>query len=177
MGVSGADPLRKHFCSSQAGQTLLQGEHQADRATTAYTDLTFYVTPSTSKHRDNYGNKITLKGMKGSHGYTGYKGEKGQKGMAGSQGPPGQTERGSPGANTTISSPEGCGGSGWRRVTFINMTDPTQNCPQGLNLTSYSKRSCGRAGTERRHCSSVTFIVGAPQYSQVCGRTRAHQFG
>ena len=115
-----------------------------------------------------------LKGMKGSHGYTGYKGEKGQKGMAGSQGPPGQ--RGSPGANTTTSYPEGCGGSGWRRVTFINMTDPTQNCPQGLNLTPYSKRSCGRAGTGGRHCSSVTFIVGAPQYSQVCGRARAYQF-
>ena len=39
-----------------------------------------------------------------------------------------------------------CNGTpGWRRVAFINMTDTSYNCPTGLNLTSYSKRTCGRS--------------------------------
>ena len=41
-----------------------------------------------------------------------------------------------------------CNGTpGWRRVAFINMTDTSYNCPTGLNLTSYSKRTCGRSHT------------------------------
>ena len=35
-----------------------------------------------------------------------------------------------------------CGGSGWRRVAFIDMADLNQNCPQGLNLTNYSIQPC-----------------------------------
>jgi hypothetical protein len=39
-----------------------------------------------------------------------------------------------------------CDGTpGWRRVTFINMTDTSYNCPTGLRLTSHSKRTCGRS--------------------------------
>ena len=36
------------------------------------------------------------------------------------------------------------GMSGWTRVAFINMTDPSQECPSGLALTTYSKRTCVR---------------------------------
>ena len=37
-----------------------------------------------------------------------------------------------------------CNGTpGWRRIAFINMTDTSYDCPTGLNLTSYSKRTCG----------------------------------
>ena len=50
-----------------------------------------------------------------------------------------------------------CGGPGWRRVAFIDMTDPNQDCPQGLNLTGYPIRSCGRAHSEGYNCSSVIF--------------------
>ena len=77
----------------------------------------------------------------------------------------------------TTESPEVCGGPGWRRVAFLNMTDPKQNCPQGLNLTDYSIRSCGRGHTGYIDCSSVTFPVDGPQYSQVCGRAIAHRWG
>ena len=71
-----------------------------------------------------------------------------------------------------------CNGTpGWRRVAFINMTDTSYNCPTGLNLTSYSKRTCGRSHTERRGCSSTTFSVGGITYSRVCGRIRGYQFG
>ena len=71
-----------------------------------------------------------------------------------------------------------CNGTpGWRRVAFINMTDTSYNCPTGLNLTSYSKRTCGRSHTTHGGCSSTTFSVGGIPYSRVCGRMRGYQFG
>ena len=70
-----------------------------------------------------------------------------------------------------------CGGPGWRRVAFINMTDPNQDCPQGLNLTDYPIRSCGRTHTQAHDCSSVVFLINGSQYSQVCGRVTAYRWG
>ena len=71
-----------------------------------------------------------------------------------------------------------CNGAlGWRRVAFINMTDTSYNCPTGLNLTSYSKRTCGRAHTVDEGCSSTTFSVGGLPYSRVCVRIKGYQFG
>ena len=78
---------------------------------------------------------------------------------------------------TTLPPEETCGGPGWRRVAFIDMTDPNQDCPQGLNLTDYSIRSCGRAHPGNTDCSSVTFPVDGLQYSQVCGRATAYRWG
>ena len=70
-----------------------------------------------------------------------------------------------------------CNGTpGWRRVAFINMTDTSYNCPTGLNLTSYSKRTCGRSHKPLGGCSSTTFSVGGLPYSRVCGRIRGYQF-
>ena len=71
-----------------------------------------------------------------------------------------------------------CNGTpGWRRVAFINMTNTSYNCPTGLSLTPYSKRTCGRVHTTDGGCSSTTFSVGGLPYSQVCGRIRGYQFG
>ena len=70
-----------------------------------------------------------------------------------------------------------CGGQGWRRVAFIDMTDPNQDCPQGLNLTDYSIRSCGRAHTRGGDCSSIIYPINGLQYSQVCGRVTAYRWG
>ena len=71
-----------------------------------------------------------------------------------------------------------CNGTpGWRQVVFINMTDTSYNCPPGLNLTSYSKRTCGRAHSNMNNCSSTTFSVGGSEYSQVCGRIQGYQVG
>ena len=68
-----------------------------------------------------------------------------------------------------------CNGTpGWRRVAFINMTDTSYNCPTGLNLTSYSKRTCGWSHTTWGGCSSTTFSVGDLPYS---GRIRGYQVG
>ena len=76
-----------------------------------------------------------------------------------------------------------CSRLGWRRVAFINMTATSYNCPIGLSLTSYSKRTCGQSHTVTTltfgECSSTwsTFSVGGLTYSRVCGRIRGYQFG
>ena len=138
------------------------------------------------------------KGVMGIQGHTGYKGEKGQKGVAG---PPGLTGPQGPTtappttappttappttapptiAPTTApptTAPIQCGGGQWRRVVFLNMTNTSQVCPSGLNLTSYSRRTCGRANSGYYSCSSTTFSVGGSQYSRVCGRALAYQWG
>ena len=69
-----------------------------------------------------------------------------------------------------------CGSDGWRLVELLNMTDPSHSCPNGLSLTTYSKRTCGRSH-QRSGCSSTTVSTGGVQYSQVCGRIRGYQFG
>ena len=70
-----------------------------------------------------------------------------------------------------------CGGtSGWRRVAFLNMTDPTHQCPSGWQLTGYSKRTCGRNSTSGGTCDSATFPTGGQDYSRVCGQVVAYQF-
>ena len=70
------------------------------------------------------------------------------------------------------------GTPGWRHIAFINMTNTSYSCPTGLNLTSYSKRTCGWSHTAATGgCSTTTFNVGGLPYSHVCGRIRAYQFG
>ena len=70
-----------------------------------------------------------------------------------------------------------CNGTpGWRRVAFINMTNNSYNCPSGLNLTSHSKRVCGRSHPAiTGGCSATLFSVGDLPYSRVCGRIRGYQ--
>ena len=70
-----------------------------------------------------------------------------------------------------------CGGIGWRHVVYLNMTDPNTNCPSGWQLTSYSKRTCGRVSTTDYSCDSVLFPVSGGDYTSVCGSIRAYQSG
>ena len=121
------------------------------------------------------------KGETGERGGTGQKGEPGDKGVKGDQGDKGEKgERGAAGPQGAPGVGVGvpCGGPGWRRVVFLNMTDSSHVCPAGLNLTTYySKRTCGRAHSGLHSCSSATFSVGSSQYSRVCGRALAYRFG
>ena len=74
--------------------------------------------------------------------------------------------------------PYSCGGTGgWRRVVYLDMTDPSTTCPSGWQLTGYSKRTCGRASDGYRTCDSVTFPVSGGEYSRVCGGIKAYQWG
>ena len=68
-----------------------------------------------------------------------------------------------------------CGGTGWRRVVYLNFTDPNTRCPSGWRLTSHSKRTCGRVNTGGLSCDSVTFPVSGGDYTRVCGRIIAYQ--
>ena len=70
-----------------------------------------------------------------------------------------------------------CGGTGgWRRVANLDMTDISDNCPSGWQLTTYAKRTCGRINTRSRTCDSTTFPVTGGEYRQVCGRVKAYQY-
>ena len=51
-----------------------------------------------------------------------------------------------------------------------------QQCPDGLRLITSPKRTCGRA-TPLEGCASVVYQTHGHEYSQVCGRIKAYQFG
>ena len=93
--------------------------------------------------------------------------------------PPEPSNTSSPPEPNNASSPiYTCGGTGgWRRAVYLDMTDPDTNCPSGWNRTFYFKRTCGRSSGLRRTCDSVYFPVGGGEYSQVCGRIKAYQWG
>ncbi len=89
-------------------------------------------------------------GHRGDKRDTGEIGPRGEPGVPGPPGPIPTTQPPTTGAMTTqppTVPSERCGGLGWRKVAFIDMSNTSQNCPQGLTLTDYSKRSCGRTHT------------------------------
>ena len=66
---------------------------------------------------------------------------------------------------------------GWMRAAYIDMTDESNTCPQGLNYTVVnSTRMCTRSHTGYINCSSVTFPTHGVPYTKVCGRARGYQF-
>ena len=70
-----------------------------------------------------------------------------------------------------------CGGStGWRRVAYLNMSDPSQQCPSAWREITSPHRVCGRRSTSGS-CDGVSYTTGSEQYSQVCGRIIGYQIG
>ena len=69
-----------------------------------------------------------------------------------------------------------CGGitGSWRQVAYIDMTNSSHSCPDGLDMvTKESKRLCTRGlATE---CSSTVFQVQGMPYTSVCGRIIGYQ--
>ena len=74
--------------------------------------------------------------------------------------------------------PCGCGGPGWRRIAYLDMSDTTQtSCPGDWELITTPKKSCGRpANATGRTCYSA-FFQSLSYYSQVCGRIIGYQVG
>ena len=72
-----------------------------------------------------------------------------------------------------------CGSSsGWTRVAYLNMSDPTEECPSGFRLYDQNGvRACGRPVTSGGSCLSVRFPSFSISYSQVCGRVYGYQKG
>ena len=68
-------------------------------------------------------------------------------------------------------------GGGWTRVAFLNMTDPSQQCPGAWTLrtrNSKPKRLCGR-GRSGASCLSVIYNTYGMNYSRVCGRVIGYE--
>ena len=69
-----------------------------------------------------------------------------------------------------------CGSTGgWMRVAYLNMTDTSQQCPEGFRLRSEPKRTCELI--DYSSCTSILYPSRNIQYSKVCGRVRAYQYG
>ena len=70
-----------------------------------------------------------------------------------------------------------CGGStGWRRVAYLNMSNPSQQCPSVWQEITTPFRVCGRRSTSAS-CEGLTYPTGSEQYDQVCGRIIGYQSG
>ena len=66
---------------------------------------------------------------------------------------------------------------GWMRAAYIDMTNASNTCPQGLTYTvTSSTRMCTRSHSGSIACSpSVTFPTHGVHYTKVCGRARGYQ--
>ena len=70
-----------------------------------------------------------------------------------------------------------CGGpTGWRRVAYLNMSDPSQQCPSVWQEITTPHRVCGRR-SNTGSCEGLTYSTGSEQYNQVCGRIIGYQLG
>ena len=68
--------------------------------------------------------------------------------------------------------------SGWTRVAYLDMSNPSQQCPTELRLYNENGvRACGRQSSSGGSCDSVTFSTDGLRYSQVCGRVIGYQYG
>ena len=66
---------------------------------------------------------------------------------------------------------------GWRRVAYLNMTDPTHQCPSGFRLFTEPRRCSPGTSDSFVGCASVTYPVHGIQYQRVCGKVIAIQKG
>ena len=72
-----------------------------------------------------------------------------------------------------------CGDGLWRRVVYLNMSEPSQQCPSNWSeYRSNGVRACRRqpSSGSMASCYSVFFSTGY-QYSSVCGRVLGYQLG
>ena len=69
-----------------------------------------------------------------------------------------------------------CGPGHWNSVAYLNMTDPSQQCPPAWREYNTSGvRACGRPVTSVGSCPATSYFIGR-QYTRVCGRVIGYQF-
>ena len=69
-----------------------------------------------------------------------------------------------------------CGPGLWWSVAYLNMTDPSQQCPPAWReYNTNGVRACGRPVTSTGSCSATVYFIGR-QYSRVCGRVIGYQY-
>ena len=70
-----------------------------------------------------------------------------------------------------------CGDGLWFRVVYLNMSDPSQQCPSAWREYAFDGiRVCARPTSSGASCPGTLFNVSC-QYSKVCGRAIGYQFG
>ena len=79
--------------------------------------------------------------------------------------------------NQILQSQTQCGPGLWYRLIYINMSDPSQQCPPVWREYSNSGvRACGRPVSESGSCPAIiTSSLTHIQYSRVCGRVIGFQ--
>ena len=72
-----------------------------------------------------------------------------------------------------------CGAGDWQRVAYLNMSDPSHQCPPAWSVYSANGvRACGRPRNGYSYsCSSVNYHISSISYSKVCGRVIGYQVG
>ena len=60
-------------------------------------------------------------------------------------------------------------------VGYLNMTDPTQQCPDSWKKITSPRPSCGKKSSAR--CDSLNITTSGASYQMVCGRIRGYQVG
>lgn len=69
-----------------------------------------------------------------------------------------------------------CGAGLWNRVAFLNMSDPSQQCPSVWRLvTTGGVRACGRLDSSVPSCEGLLYS-SISEYQRVCGRVIGYQF-
>ena len=66
-------------------------------------------------------------------------------------------------------------GREWKMVGYMDMTDPTQQCPDSWQKIASPRSSCGKKSTSP--CDSFTITTSGASYRTVCGRFRGYQIG
>lgn len=78
--------------------------------------------------------------------------------------------------NTSSTHP--CGSGQWTRVAYLNMSDPSQQCPSSWRLYSANGvRACGRQVTLSVGICYSQFYTVQQSYRKVCGRIIGYQIG
>ena len=68
-----------------------------------------------------------------------------------------------------------CGLGLWYRLIFLNMSDPSQECPPTWREYNISGvRACGRPANNTGSCAAIRHLTGQ-MYSRVCGRVIGYQ--
>ena len=69
-----------------------------------------------------------------------------------------------------------CGPGEWVRVAYLNMSDPSQQCPSDwMEYNTSGLRACGRQFGV--NCSSVYYTSNGFRYRKVCGQVIGYQLG
>ena len=68
-----------------------------------------------------------------------------------------------------------CGAGQWHRIAFLNITDPSQQCPSAWREYKIGGiRACGRSTASTGSCANEYYFT-SHQYSRVCGRVIGYQ--